>query len=118
MVVLNDVFLFWPPNFSFSDDFFNKNGVYQLCFRQSKLIDCTIWYHSNGAVVWCLRLKSQNGAVVDGTIVVFYGTSDRLDIHQKRLKLSYHVQIYIFFKNGRKKTENGRNIHKKGNLFE
>ena len=65
-----------PP---YSDDFFNKNGVYQLCFRQSKLNDCTIWYHSNGAVVWCSRLKSQNGAVVDGTIVVFYGTSDRLD---------------------------------------
>ena len=78
MVVLNDVFLFWPPNFSFSDDFFNKNGVYQLCFRQSKLNDCTIWYHSNGVVVWCLRLQSQNGAVVDGTIVVFYGTRDRL----------------------------------------
>jgi hypothetical protein len=71
------------PIFAFSDDFFNKNGVYQLFFRQSKLIDCTIWYHSNGAVVWCSRLKSQNGAVVDGTIVVFYGTSDRLDAEWK-----------------------------------
>ena len=87
MVVLNDVFLFWPPNFSFSDDFFNKNGVYQLCFRQSKLNDCTIWYHSNGAVVWCSRLKNQNGAVVDGTIVVFYGTSDRLAVNSKTLTL-------------------------------
>ena len=31
-------------------------------------------------MVWCLRLKSQDGAVVDGTIVVFYGTRDRLAI--------------------------------------
>ena len=29
-------------------------------------------------MVWCLRLKTPNGAVVDGTIVVFYGTRDRL----------------------------------------
>ena len=30
------------PILSFSDDFFIENGVYQLCFRQSKSIDCTI----------------------------------------------------------------------------
>ena len=96
MVVLNDVFLFWPPNFSFSDDFFNKNGVYQLCFRQSKLNDCTIWYHSNGAVVWCSRLKNQNGAVVDGTIVVFYGTSDRLGENRFFVLLcKFHKYFYF-----------------------
>ena len=86
------VFSHLAPFFSFSDDFFNKNGVYQLCFRQSKLNDCTIWYHSNGAVVWCSRLKSQNGAVVDGTIVVFYGTSDRLG--DDRVELGHRGGIH------------------------
>ena len=59
---------------SFSNDFFQQNGVYKLCFQISNFTDCTKLYNTSCAVVLCLSFKSENCAVVYCTTVVFYCT--------------------------------------------
>ena len=61
LLFLNGVFEIFHHYCIFKSNFRQKwclSVVFSTDLNRSDLISCTIWYHRNGAMVWCLRFKS------------------------------------------------------------